>query len=474
MPSPLSSPSPRKRFLARGATGGAAMLLGGGALATAAGRVLAVRQQAGAAGLQAADPFADYPAHNPALNGEQATLRVWLTPDLAAQPAYRTAIGLFERMYPRISVELTPVVKDDIPARYKIAVASGGNAVVPDLVSHHAYLFGAQGLAQECDYLWAAWGQKDSFLPAALDDVTWRLNTFGIPMVGNAVLTILNADMFAHAHVPLPTARTTFAQFTSAVTAVQRSNGSRYAMLLSADPATVTAVVHANGGVLLRTEPISGRNLQQLTDPRVVDAVRFYTELGWRQRLAPLPPQGATNRLYLAQLFAARQAPAFFGTLGDLALISSANSGPRLAVAPLPGGTTGRTSGSVNDGASLVVTADPLLTGRHPHAAFELGKWLVARPPALAVAQSLRLAPTVAGYYGDPIFRHDAITATYFDVARVATSIGLDAYPEAFDHYRDALRASFGGQDAGRQLASVAGAVQAAMDRADAGIDSDH
>jgi len=292
-------------------------------------------------------------------------------------------------------------------------------------------------------------------------------------MVGNAVLTILNAEMFRRARVPLPTARSSFGQFTDAATAVKRANNTPYAMILSGDAATTTAVVHANGGALLRTELISGRNLQLLTDRSVVDAVRFYTELGWRHRLAPIPSSGASSKLYLAQLFATRRAPAFFGTLSDLSLIASVDSSLQLAVAPLPGGTSGRTTGSVNDGASLVVVADPLFPQRHPHAAFELAKWLVARTPALAVAETLRLAPTVSSYYRDPYFRRDALTQTYFEVARSATPILLDAYPVAFDAYKAALRACFGGADAARALQSAAGPVQAAMDRADAGLDSD-
>ncbi|HWE61088.1 MAG TPA: extracellular solute-binding protein [Chloroflexota bacterium] len=447
----------RRSLLARGALGGAALLLGDGAL-----------EQSSAAG----DPFAAYPALNPAVINEHAHLNVWLAPELANHPAYRTAIGIFQRKYAHISVSVTPVAIGDIPTRLKIAVASSSNSVIPDLVSYHGYALGAQGLAQECDFLWAAWGQESAFLPAAMADVTWRLNKFGIPLVGNAVVTILNADLFERAHVSLPGAGTSFAQFTNAVSAVKRATGTPYGMILSGDPAIVTAVVHANGGSLLETQAISGRNLQLLSDSKVVDAVRFFTELGWRLHLAPIPPM-VSNPLYTVQLFANRRAPAFFGTLSDLALINQLDNKLRVTVAPLPGGTTGRTSGSVNDGYSLVVVADPLFPQRHPHAAFELAKWLVARPPAIAVAESLHYAPTVTSYYNDPFFHRDANTAAYFAAARDAQPIALDAYPNAFDLYTQALRACFAGGDAARQLRAVAGQAQSFMDKADAGLDAD-
>ena len=280
------------------------------------------------------------------------------------------------------------------------------------------------------------------------------------------MLTLFHADMFARAGVAPPTVHTTFAEFTDAVTKVRKATRSRYGTILSADPATVTAVIHANGGVLFNT--VQGRNVAALTDARVVDAVRFYTELGWKLKLAPLPGAGPVNRAYLAQLFSARVAPAFFGTIADVALIQASGIAS-LAVAPLPGGTTGKTTGSVSDGAGLVVVG----TTRKPHAAFELAKWLTAEPPALGVARTLRLAPTVASYFKDPLFHGDRLSSTYFAVAQTATPIGLDAYTEAFDLYQDALRAAFGGQDAHQAMSAIQNRCQTAMDKADAGVDAD-
>ncbi|MGH2344155.1 MAG: hypothetical protein ACRDG4_02940, partial [Chloroflexota bacterium] len=218
--------------------------------------------RAGNEAFAAANP--GYPAYNPALKGEHATLSVWLLPELASHPAYRQAISLFQHQYPGVSVHVTPIAKDDILTRLKIAMA--GDGAVPDLVSQHGYVLGAQGLAYESDALWAAWGAEATFLPAALRDVEWRLDKFGVPAVTNAVLTIAHAAMFAHAGVPLPTAHTTFGQFTEAIARVRTANGSRYGTILSADPATVTAIIHANGGALFHT--VQGRNVAALTDPR--------------------------------------------------------------------------------------------------------------------------------------------------------------------------------------------------------------
>ncbi len=405
-----------------------------------------------------------YPPYNPALKGEKAKLSFWLLPELASHPAYKQAIALFQRQYPGVSVNVTPIAKNDILTKLKIALA--GDGAIPDLVSHHGYVLGAQGLAYESDALWSAWGAESTFLPSALRDVEWRLDKFGVPAVSNAVLTILHADMFARARVAIPTANTTFAEFTGAVTKVKKANNTKFGMILSADPATVTAVIHANDGVLFNT--VQGRNVAALTDPRVVDAVRFYTELGWKLKLAPLPGSGPVNNAYLAQLFSARVAPAFFGTIADVALIQASGTAS-LSVAPLPGGTTGKTTGSVSDGASLVVVGG----SRKPHAAFELAKWLTAEPPALGVARTLRLAPTVASYFKDPLFHGDRLSSTYFSVAQTATPIGLDAYTEAFDLYQDALHAAFGGRDAHQALSGIQGKCQSAMDKADAGVDAD-
>jgi ABC-type glycerol-3-phosphate transport system substrate-binding protein len=447
MPDQIARAMSRRSFVRAGMVLGAASLVGPG-LGGAA-------DAAGASG---------YPPYNPALKGERARLAFWLLPELASHPAYKQAISLFQRQYPGIAVSVTPIAKDDILTKLKIALA--GDGAIPDLVSHHGYVLGAQGLAYESDALWSAWGAESTFLPSALRDVEWRLDKFGIPAVSNAVLTILHADMFAKAGVAMPTTNTTFAEFTEAVTKVRKANGTRYGTILSADPATVTAVIHANGGVLFKT--VQGRNVATLTDRRVVEAVRFYSELGWKLKLAPLPGSGPVNNAYLAQLFSARVAPAFFGTIADVSLIQ-ASGNAALALAPLPGGITGKTTGSVSNGASLVVVGGT----RKPHAAFELAKWLTAKRPALDVARTLRLAPTVASYFKDPLFHGDRLADTYFSVAQTATPIGLDAYTEAFDLYQDALRAAFGGQDALHVLAGIQAKCQSAMDKADAGVDAD-
>lgn len=441
----------RRWFLERAAAGGAAMALG-----TAAQRDAAT----------AGGP-AGYPPLNHAVIGERAHLSIWLTPELAQQSAYQRALALFQSAYPGITVSVTPVAEDDMLTRYKLAATGGGAGVAPDLVAHHGYIFGAQGLAHESDALWSAYDRQGDFLPPALADVQWRVDKFGIPLVLNPVVTILNADMFRKARVPLPTRRTTFAEFTQLIAVVRRANGSRYGMILSADGATVTAAVHANGGELITT--VQGRNIARLSDSRVVDAVRYYTQLGWRDRLAPLPPTGSSNRLYIATLFAARQAPAFFGTISDIALIQRADPQIAIAVAPLPGGTSGRTTGSVSRGLSMVLTG----VTRKPHAAFELAKWMVAEPVAFAVAQSMHLAPTIGSYYNAPLYHRDQTTATYYAAAQTAGRIGLDAYTEPYDLYLGAVRSAFGGGDAGKLLSAIQGRAQEAMDKADAGIESD-
>ncbi len=141
--------------------------------------------------------------------------------------------------------------------------------------------------------LWSAWGAESTFLTSALRDVEWRLDKFGVPAVSNAVLTIAPCRHVSPGRVvALPTASTTFAEFTAVVTKAGKAERapSAYGTILSADPATVTALIHANGGVLFNT--VQGRNVAALTDSRVVDAVCFYTELGWKLKLAPLPGNG--------------------------------------------------------------------------------------------------------------------------------------------------------------------------------------
>ncbi len=405
-----------------------------------------------------------FPAVNPDIAGEKAVLDVWLSLDLAGEPAYHAAIDAFQRTYRGLTVRLTPVVFADVPDKLKIA-AQGGR--VPDLVSHHAYILGAQGLAKESDLLWSDWGQERSFLPGAMDDVYWRGDKYGVPLGLTTTFVIYNRDMFARARIPVPDDRTTFDGLTRALTRVKAANRLRWAVALSRGGDIAAAVVHANGGELMRL--VHSHNKAQLTAPAAVEALRWYTELGWKQRLGAVPPRSAAASDYPRTLFIAGQVSLFFGSSQDLALIGRAAPLLRVGTAQMPAGMRGRTHGSVLGGVSLFVPQG----SRRSHAAFELAKWLVADPVALPTARSLGLAPVLRAQYQDPYFSRASLLAPYFRQVQTARPTGLDAYAEGYRLFLSALNGALDGAEMASLLPATQRQVQAAMDRADAGIDAD-
>jgi len=200
-----------------------------------------------------------------------------------------------------------------------------------------------------------------------------------------------------------------------------------------------------------------------------VEALRWYTELGWKNKLGAVAPPAAAAGDYPRTLFIAGQAALFLGSSADLALIAKAAPQLRAATAQMPAGMRGTTRGSVLGGTSLFVPQ----ASRRSHAAFELAKWFVAAPVALPVARNLGLAPVLRAQYEDPYFRRSSPPAAYFRQVQTARPISLDAYAEGYTLFLSAFNDALDGGSAAQLLARAQGTVQAAMAKADAGIDAD-
>jgi ABC-type glycerol-3-phosphate transport system substrate-binding protein len=300
-----------------------------------------------------------------------------------------------------------------------------------------------------------------------MEDVYWRGDKYGMPLGITTLFTIYNADMFARAGVHPPDDRTTFASLRHDLARVKAANRLASALALSRGGDVAAAMVFANGGDMIRL--VGSHNRAEIAGAPAVEALRWYTGLGWQDRLGFVPPRSANARDYPRTLFIAGQVALFFGSSQDLALIQKAAPHLRLGTAQLPAGMRGTTRGSVLGGTSLFVPQG----SRHTHGAFELAKWLVSAPVALPVAHDLGLAPVIRAQYDDPFFRRDPLLAAYFRQVQTARPIGLDAYPEAYQLFLTAYNAALDGADAGAALRRAQGPIQAAMARADANIDAD-
>ena len=100
------------------------------------------------------------------------------------------------------------------------------------------------------------------------------------------------------------------------------------------------------------------------------------------------------------------------------------------------------------------------------------------RDHAKLASYALLAGPAIAAGGGRFLARGGPVQAFEAGVQERTVLIEFDSVAAATaayesDAYKAALRACFGGADAARALQSAAGPAQAAMDRADAGLDSD-
>ena len=111
------------------------------------------------------------PPRNAAIAGTPITLRVWLAADYATQPPFKDLAAEFERAYPNVKVEITGYPWEEMPSKVRLAISQGSP---PDVAHQHAFVMGAQGMAEPLDDLWEQWGAAAQFMPGAMDDVTWQ------------------------------------------------------------------------------------------------------------------------------------------------------------------------------------------------------------------------------------------------------------------------------------------------------------
>ncbi|HSH83319.1 MAG TPA: extracellular solute-binding protein, partial [Herpetosiphonaceae bacterium] len=133
------------------------------------------------------------PPRNTAISVEPILLDVWLAADYVDQPPIVDLVADFERAYPNIKVKRTGVEWEQMLERVEIAVSQGSP---PDLAHAHPYAAAAQGIAQDVNDLWQAWGSESEFMPGALEDVIWQGNVYGVPLDINTLFTIYNRRLF--------------------------------------------------------------------------------------------------------------------------------------------------------------------------------------------------------------------------------------------------------------------------------------
>jgi ABC-type glycerol-3-phosphate transport system substrate-binding protein len=411
-------------------------------------------------GVQAppADWLAGAPPRNPAVADTPITLRVWMAADYAEQPPIRDLVKDFQQAYPNVKVELTGYVWQDMAGKVRLAISQG---TPPDVAHQHAFAMGAQGMAEPLDDLWQQWGAADQFMPGALEDVTWQGVRYGVPLDINTLFTIYNKAAFAQAGLAAPGPGYTFAQLRSDLEKLTTADRSRYGIALTSSGWGMYGMVRSNGGELLHER--GGKPVVSLDDPKVVEIVDFFADLG-KRRLGTLPPLQPRQSDHPVVLFSQRKVALFFSGPWDITRLKQ-EAPPEVyaevGAAPLPAPSAGAPGASVQGGGSLFVPKG----AANRVAAFEFMKWAVSDRYALRMAQEMGRYPVRSALYDDPYFKSEPLLLPFLDQLKTARPHKLEAFAAANSAWESAVRGAFAPDaDVAALLADAQRKAQQAID----------
>jgi multiple sugar transport system substrate-binding protein len=373
---------------------------------------------------------------SPAPN-EPALLRVVMADDWATAPVVREVIDDFERDHDGVRVQVQGAPFSQIPE----LVASGMTLEQPyDLAHWHAFAAAAAGLAEPLDDRWEEAGlTAEEYLPGAVEDVTWLGSRYGVPLDTNALVLLVNRDLFREAGVS-PDELRTIEGFREAAATVTEAGAADHAMSISASSWPAYGWIRAHGGELVRIDHTTGEPTFTFDDPDTVAALDLLVGL-IQDGQAP-PPFAPDLALDSVQTFAQGTLAMHATGSWDLPVIARATAGELdVAVLPLPQRDPDQPR-TVLGGSSLFVPVGS------PHAdlAFELMLRLTEDDVALRLAEEEGRLPARAHVFDAPLFRSEPLIAAFVDQLPHAEVMPLIAYPEVADVFREALEDTVSGR----------------------------
>ncbi len=392
----------------------------------------------------------------PAFNEEVAslpetTLDVWLATDYAEEAPIQDAIAEFSEVYPHIKVNTRGIEWGEMINQIRLAVTGGSP---PDMAHQHAFAMGAQGLAEPVDDLWEKWGEEETFVPGAIEDVVWKGKKYGVPLDINTTFYLYNKKLFEENGIGEPP--NTMDELLEVSRKLTADDGSRYGFVNSASAWNLYGHVVAEGGELLIEE---GDTPQvNLDGPIVKEVVKKYTELSTVHEVAPIPPAQQRQTDHPVAMFGTGRAASFVSGPFDLSRIE--NEFPDVyedvGTAVIPGPEKGSTMG----GGSLFVPKG----SENKVAAFELMKWFISDKYAIRLAEEMGRHPVKTHLYENELYQ-DPLLQPFIETLQYAKPYKLEAYPEANDAWSQAIRDIFNGADVENTLDQAQKTAEQAIDK---------
>ncbi len=378
---------------------------------------------------------------------EKITLEVWLNLDFTRDDSLFLEIAEdFEEAYQdKVTVNIQSFIGESIPQRVRQAVLTG---TPPDVVQGHVYAMAGQGLAEPLNRRWSEWGPeaKAQFLPAALDEVTWKETLYGIPLDIYTLVLLYNRDHFDQANLPYPTGDYDFASLHMASAALTKPEEDRYGLSFAADPQYVYTWLASAGGDVLTGKPETNFKLT-LNSETNIDALRFVTNMA-KSGYGPLPTTRPRDYEDAREKFLAGKVSIYMGGPWDIHLIQSTYPDFPLGVAQLPKTPAADSAASILGSTGLFIPRG----AHHQEAAFEFIKWATSDKYAIPMARRLGRYPAKVWLQTSPYFTENLLLIPFFNQLDAARPYHLDLFPRAEEAFAKAIKASFYGVDPAEAL----------------------
>jgi multiple sugar transport system substrate-binding protein len=276
---------------------------------------------------------------------------VWWTPNFN-EPRARELVAKFQEANPDITVRLEITTSDGLPQRVLTAMQSGA---APDVIDvQHGWVNGyAQNdLVMPMDDVIQ---DRDDYVPAALDYVTWNGRLWAIPYRIETHAIIFNKDDFEAAGLDPASPPETWDGLVEAATALTGDGKSGFAITGGGEVGNTIfrslPFIWMNGGSIISDDLTTAT----VNEPAAVEAVTFYTDF-FLKGLSPastLENDGTANRrLFIADAVSMYQSGQF-----DIASIRQENPDIDIGVMPIPH-PEGKETAAILGGWSLVIPSD--------------------------------------------------------------------------------------------------------------------
>ena len=380
------------------------------------------------------------PVVKPDLASEPITLEVWLDLDFTRDNTlYEELADEFEKAYPNVEVEIFSFVRESIPRRVELAVL---NDESPDVVLGHVFAMAGQGLAEPLAREWTSWQEEDpettsQFLAAALEEVTWQGQPYGIPLDIYTIILLYNQEHFDLAGMPYPAGDYDLFFLQQAAAVLTDPEQERYGLGVTTDPWYASAWIASAGGDLVVQQ--SESNYELSLDASInVEALRYLTELV-EAGYAPQPSSRPRDYEDARRQFLEGQVSMYFGEPQDIHLIQSTQPDFPLGVAQLPKTPAGGRSASVLGTSGLFIPKG----ARHPEVAFEFMKWIVSDKYVIPMARRQGRFPAKVWLQTSPDFTKNLSLIPFFNQLETAQPYRLDLFPESEEAFSDAIKSAF-------------------------------